>query len=85
MNPQFHIQIPRSGAAKCHVVVSVTQQYETNVSSAKKRRTLHHIGFAVYEVPPAMTRLTPQYVQEHVSVGSNPTEILIPSWVQVYS
>ena len=22
MNPQFHIQIPRSGAAKCHVVVS---------------------------------------------------------------
>ena len=67
MNPQFHIQIPRSGAAKCHVVVSVTQQYETNVTSAKKRRTLHHIGFAVYEVPPAMTRLTPQYVLEHVS------------------
>ena len=33
MNPQFHIQIPRSSAsatAKCHVVVSVTQQYETN-------------------------------------------------------
>ena len=47
--------------------VSVTQQYETNVTSAKKRRTLHHIGFAVYEVPPAMTRLTPQYVLEHVS------------------
>ena len=23
MNPQFHIQIPRSGAAKCHVVVSL--------------------------------------------------------------
>ena len=68
MNPQFHIQIPRSGAAKCHVVVSVTQQYETNVAAAKKRRTLHHIGFAVYEVPPAMTRLTPQYVLEHVSL-----------------
>ena len=47
MNPQFHIQIPRSSSAsassgtaagsggggsvaKCHVVVSVTQQYETN-------------------------------------------------------
>ena len=67
MNPQFHIQIPRSGAAKCHVVVSVTQQYETNVNNTKKRRTLHHIGFAVYEVPPNMTRLTPQYVLEHVS------------------
>ena len=24
MNPQFHIQIPRSGAAKCHVVVGLT-------------------------------------------------------------
>jgi len=65
MNPQFHIQIPRSGAAKCHVVVSVTQQYETNVVSNKKKRTLHHIGFAVYEVPPNMTRLSPQYVLEH--------------------
>jgi hypothetical protein len=65
MNPQFHIQIPRSGAAKCHVVVSVTQQYETNVANNKKKRTLHHIGFAVYEVPPNMTRLTPQYVVEH--------------------
>ena len=31
--------------------VSVTQQYETNVVSNKKKRTLHHIGFAVYEVP----------------------------------
>ena len=70
MNPQFHIQIPRSGAAKCHVVVSVTQQYETNVTNNKKKRTLHHIGFAVYEVPPNMTRLTPQYVQEHVSHAS---------------
>jgi hypothetical protein len=33
----------------------------------KKKRTLHHIGFAVYEVPPNMTRLTPQYVLDHVS------------------
>ncbi|XP_023330872.1 calpain-9 [Eurytemora carolleeae] len=65
MNPQFHIQIPRTGTAKCHVVVSVTQQYETNTLNNKKRRTLHHIGFAVYEVPSTMTRLTPQYVIEH--------------------
>lgn len=64
----------------------MTQQYETNVVSNKKKRTLHHIGFAVYEVPqnilififyvliclilkvpPNMTRLSPQYVLEHVS------------------
>ena len=108
MNPQFHIQIPRSGAAKCHVVVSlilahsikpfykfyifacgnkthlcqftprklhkfvqvsVTQQYETNVSNNKKKRTLHHIGFAVYELPPNMTCLSPQYVLEHESLA----------------
>ncbi len=69
MNPQFHIQIPRSPSlSKCHVVVSVTQQYETNTVDTKKRkkRKLHHIGFAVYEVPPHMTRLTPLYVAEHV-------------------
>ena len=50
-------------------MVSVTQQYETNVAETKKRkkRKLHHIGFAVYEVPPHMTRLTPLYVAEHVS------------------
>ena len=71
MNPQFHIQIPRSpNLSKCHVVVSVTQQYETNVAETKKRkkRKLHHIGFAVYEVPPHMTRLTPLYVAEHVNI-----------------
>ena len=33
----------------------------------RKKRKLHHIGFAVYEVPPHMTRLTPLYVAEHVS------------------
>ncbi len=83
MNPQFHIQIPRSNSVKCHVVVSVTQQYETDPAEAKRRakaragsgagskaarRRLHHIGFAVYEVPAHMTRLTPSYVAEHVSV-----------------
>ena len=46
------------------------QQYETNVLETRKKkrkRNLHHIGFAVYEVPPHMTRLTPLYVAEHVS------------------
>ena len=36
------------------------------VKRKKKRKKLHHIGFAVYEVPPHMTRLTPIYVAEHV-------------------
>ncbi|XP_046405964.1 calpain-1 catalytic subunit-like isoform X2 [Ischnura elegans] len=67
MNPQFHIQIPRTLTNKCHVVVSVTQYYETNStleSFSKKKRPLHAIGFAVYEVPHTMTRLTPQFVSE---------------------
>ena len=78
MNPQFHIQIPRSPSlSKCHVVVSVTQQYETNPGDNKKRkkRKLHHIGFAVYEVPPHMTRLTPLYVAEHVSYYYLPLQV----------
>ncbi|XP_075980060.1 calpain-9-like isoform X2 [Anticarsia gemmatalis] len=49
-NPQFHVQIPRAeagGARKCHVVVSVTQQYD--VRGARLRA----IGFCVYELPAA--------------------------------
>ncbi len=86
MNPQFHIQIPRSNAStKCHVVVSVTQQYETGATAAaaaatgsgrkKRKRKLHHIGFAVYEVPPHMTRLTPLYVAEHVRTFNHSDEL----------
>ncbi|KAK7865864.1 hypothetical protein R5R35_003980 [Gryllus longicercus] len=81
-NPQFHVQIPRSAAAKCHVVVSVTQAYEPQGAGGeggsaggggagggggkrgKKQRELFAIGFAVYEVPPNMLRLTPQFVAE---------------------
>ncbi|XP_045451558.1 calpain-2 catalytic subunit-like [Melitaea cinxia] len=48
-NPQFHVQVPRSDAGKCHVVVSVTQQYAVG---AGRRERLHGIGFAVYELPP---------------------------------
>ncbi|KAI5754596.1 hypothetical protein M8J77_009837 [Diaphorina citri] len=61
VNPQFHIQIPRSSNNKCHVVVSVTQYYETQVDE-KQKRTLYAIGFAVYEISSSMTRLTPQFV-----------------------
>ncbi|XP_047736943.1 calpain-9 isoform X2 [Hyalella azteca] len=93
-NPQFHVQIPRAGLSKCHVVVSVTQQYETaltaslsalnnspnntitntiasnNGSSAaaekRRRRVLHPIGFAVYEIPANLSRLTPTFVNNQV-------------------
>lgn len=47
-NPQFHVHVPRSESGKCHVVVSVTQQY----SPAGSPDRLHGIGFAVYELPP---------------------------------
>ncbi|MPC09799.1 Calpain-2 catalytic subunit [Portunus trituberculatus] len=69
MNPQFHVQIPRAGLSKCHVVVSVTQQYDTFLSAqdTKRRHHLHPIGFAVYEIPPNMTRLTPAFVTEHTA------------------
>ncbi len=95
MNPQFHIQIPRSPSlSKCHVVVSVTQQYETNQfaetgsaggagSKKRKKRKLHHIGFAVYEVPPHMTRLTPVYVAEHVSVHGQVVNVLADPFINV--
>ncbi|CAL4066989.1 unnamed protein product, partial [Meganyctiphanes norvegica] len=67
MNPQFHVQIPRAGLSKCHVVVSVVQQYDNAISAAdnKKRHQLHPIGFAVYEIPANMTRLTTAFVTEH--------------------
>ncbi|XP_065156329.1 calpain-9-like isoform X3 [Atheta coriaria] len=64
MNPQFHVQIPRTSSNKCHVVVSVTQHYETNPADIKKKKPLFAIGFAVYEVPHSMQRLTPHFVAE---------------------
>lgn len=65
MNPQFHVAIPRTSNNKCHVVVSVTQHYET-LPEAKVNKQLHAIGFAVYEVPHSMPRLTKQFVSENV-------------------
>ncbi|XKL67033.1 hypothetical protein PGB90_010453 [Kerria lacca] len=64
MNPQFHVAIPRTSNNKCHVVVSVTQHYET-LPEAKVNKQLHAIGFAVYEVPHSMPRLTKQFVTEN--------------------
>ncbi|CAH0563874.1 unnamed protein product [Brassicogethes aeneus] len=64
MNPQFHVQIPRSSSNKCHVVVSITQYYETSIQDVKKKKPLYAIGFAVYEIPHSMQRLTPHFVTE---------------------
>ncbi|KAK5641704.1 hypothetical protein RI129_010251 [Pyrocoelia pectoralis] len=64
MNPQFHVQIPRTSNNKCHVVVSITQLYETFCVDIKKRKPLYAIGFAVYEVPHSMPRLTSHFVAE---------------------
>ncbi|KAF2895792.1 hypothetical protein ILUMI_10383 [Ignelater luminosus] len=64
MNPQFHVQIPRTSSNKCHVVVSVTQFYDTYCVESKKKKPLFAIGFAVYEVPHSMPRLTPHFVAE---------------------
>ncbi|XP_064458615.1 calpain-9-like isoform X2 [Ornithodoros turicata] len=63
-NPQFHVQIPKSSASKCHMVVSVTQQYSTDAIKEASRK-LHPVGFAIYEVPPQLTRLTSQFVATH--------------------
>jgi hypothetical protein len=96
MNPQFFVQIPRTAAtsSKCHVVVSVTQHYETrdgllllgkqkknsaggcasggggggSGSGSTLNRSMHAIGFAVYEVPPNVNRLTAHFVTEHVII-----------------
>ncbi|XP_077285605.1 calpain-1 catalytic subunit-like isoform X2 [Arctopsyche grandis] len=66
MNPQFHVQIPRANSNKCHVVVSVTQYYDTRPPEDKngRKKPLVAIGFAVYEVPHSMPRLTPHFVAD---------------------
>ncbi|XP_039756157.1 calpain-2 catalytic subunit-like [Pararge aegeria] len=50
-NPHFHLQVPSAEGGKCHVVISVTQQYGVGADAAARARLLG-IGFAVYELPP---------------------------------
>jgi hypothetical protein len=75
MNPQFHIGIPRTPGNKCHVVVSVVQQYETD-PEAKGARPLFAIGFAVYEVPHSTSRLTSQFVAQQVNNNNNDATVV---------
>ncbi|UYV77680.1 K02A2.6-like [Cordylochernes scorpioides] len=64
-NPQFRLHIPKSGAKKCHVVVSVIQQYcpsRHHHGDSKKSTGLLPIGFAI---PATLSRVTSQYVATH--------------------
>ncbi|CAG2168962.1 unnamed protein product, partial [Oppiella nova] len=62
-NPQFHVHIPKSGPNKLHVVVSVTQLYETNTEL--QDYSLQSIGFCVFEVPPNTIRLSHAFVSNN--------------------
>ena len=62
-NPQFRIRVPGGSPGKAHVVVAVAQKYECYRMRASE---IEPIGFTIYEVPPAMPRITPQYVSEQM-------------------
>lgn len=62
-NPQFRIRVPSGHPSKAHVVVAVSQKYECYRSRTHEDE---HIGFTIYEVPPGMPRITPQYVSEQM-------------------
>lgn len=70
-NPQFRIRVPGGHPAKAHVVVAVAQKYE-----CYRARTTEddEIGFTIYEVPPGMPRITPQYVNEQMPLDYAPMQ-----------
>lgn len=73
-NPQFRVHIPDNGIKKCHMVVSVIQNYHPSYSNENKKKNFVPIGFAIYEVPTNMSRLTTQFVYSH-----HPLDITIHS------
>ncbi|XP_062564473.1 calpain-11-like [Armigeres subalbatus] len=68
-NPQFRIRVPAGHPAKAHVVVAVSQKYECYRS---RNFEDEEIGFTIYEVPPGMQRVTPQYVSEQMPLDFAP-------------
>lgn len=68
-NPQFRIRVPAGHPAKAHVVVAVSQKYECYRS---RNYEDEEIGFTIYEVPPGMQRVTPQYVSEQMPLDFAP-------------
>ncbi|XP_021002623.1 calpain-9 isoform X2 [Parasteatoda tepidariorum] len=67
MNPQFRVHIAKSGAKKCHVVVSILQFYSLGLQSMEqnKKHPLLPLGFTVYEVPPNISRINSHFVHTH--------------------
>lgn len=68
-NPQFRIRVPTGHPAKAHVVVAVSQKYECYRARPCEDED---IGFTIYEVPPGMPRVTPQYVSEQAPLDFAP-------------
>uniref|UniRef100_A0A182Y1U9 Uncharacterized protein n=1 Tax=Anopheles stephensi TaxID=30069 RepID=A0A182Y1U9_ANOST len=68
-NPQFRIRVPPGHPSKAHVVVAVAQKYECYRS---RNYEDEEIGFTIYEVPPGMQRVTPQYVSEQMPLDFAP-------------
>ncbi|XP_026472325.1 calpain-11-like isoform X2 [Ctenocephalides felis] len=76
-NPQFRVRVPAGApCGKAHVVVAVAQRYECSNLGSQGSRSLQNIGFALYEAPPAITRLTPQYICEQAPLDYAPAQPL---------
>lgn len=70
-NPQFRIRVPGGHLTKAHIVVAVSQKYECYRSRSYEDE---QIGFTIYEVPPGMPRVTPQYVSEQMPLDFSPLQ-----------
>lgn len=70
-NPQFRIRVPTGHPSKAHVVVAVAQKYECYRSRLFEDE---QIGFTIYEIPPGMARVTPQYVCDQMPLDYAPLQ-----------
>lgn len=70
-NPQFRIRVPGGHHTKAHVVVAVAQKYDCFRSRMHEE---DQVGFTIYEVPPGMTRVTPQYASEQMPLDFAPLQ-----------
>lgn len=70
-NPQFRIRVPTGHPSKAHVVVAVAQKYECYRSRLFEDE---QIGFTIYEIPPSMARVTPQYVCDQMPLDYAPLQ-----------
>lgn len=63
--------MPAGHPAKAHIVVAVAQKYECYRSRMQEDE---QIGFTIYEVPPGISRVTPQYVSEQMPLDYAPLQ-----------